>query len=426
MAKLTVDRALSPGAVVHNRYRIEKVLGAGGFGVTYQVVDLKEGSPAALKEYMPADFAVRRVFSCNVQPNSGQEAPYEKFLNKFLQEAQTLYKFQGHPNIVEVRHLFRENGTAYYSMELLDGEDLGKLLHRRGGRMSWNECLPIFFPVAKTLEMIHSVGLIHCDVSPDNICIQRSGVPKLLDFGAARVLLHGEAEASVIVLKNGYAPPEQRFGRKMGTWTDVYALAATIYRCVTGRVPPAAEERLNGEEVLPPSQLGADIPSSDWEQALMKGMSLHIEQRYQTVGEFWQALAKEFRSSSLPELPAVGIQCIEGVRAGASVQVTEELLVGVNVQKCGFAYPKGTPGVSRVHLRFWCDNRGRLMAMDMGSSYGSWINERKMLPGLAYELNEEDRVRIGVNEVFVKTVGFDLHQESDDRDTITSEHYTTL
>ncbi len=144
MNKLTVNRALPPGAVVHKRYRIDRVLGEGGFGVTYQVMDLKDGTPAALKEYMPADFASRRPFGCTVQPNSGQEVPYEKFLEKFLQEAQTIYKFRGHPNIVEVRHLFRENGTAYYVMELLDGEDLGRLLQRRGGRMSWDAFLPIF------------------------------------------------------------------------------------------------------------------------------------------------------------------------------------------------------------------------------------------------------------------------------------------
>ncbi len=425
MTKSTVNRALPTGTVVHGRYRVDKVLGEGGFGVTYRVMDLREGAPAALKEYMPADFATRRAFSRTVQPNNGEEVSYQKFLEKFLQEAQNIYRFKGHPNIVEVRHLFRENGTAYYVMELLDGADLGKELARHGGRMSWDRILPIFQTVAAALDTLHKAGLIHCDISPDNICMQRSGVPKLLDFGAARVLLHGEAVASVIVLKNGYAPPEQRFGRKMGTWTDVYALAATIYRCVTGRVPPAAEERLNGEELIPPSQLGAAIPSAGWEQALMRGMALHIEQRYQTVLEFWTALAADRMNASLPGAPTIGFQCVQGVRAGAATPVTKELLVGVNSQKCGFPYPKGTTGVSRVHLRFWPDGN-RLMVMDMGSTYGSWINERKMRPGLAYELNEEDRLRIGVNEVFVKAVGLRLNQESECRDTMTSDYYTTL
>ncbi len=418
MNKLTVNRALPPGVVVHNRYRIDRVLGEGGFGVTYQVMDLKDGAPAALKEYMPADFAARRAFSRTVQPNSGQEAPYERFLEKFLQEAQTIYKFRGHPNIVEVRHLFRENGTAYYVMELLDGEDLGRLLQHRGGRMSWDAFLPIFLPVAKTLEIIHSVGLIHCDVSPDNICILRGGVPKLLDFGAARVLLHGEAEASVIVLKNGYAPPEQRFGRKMGTWTDVYALAATVYRCVTGRVPPASEERLGGEELIPPSQLGADIPGPAWEEALMKGMALHMEQRWQTVRELCGAL-ENAAPGHAPTGAPLEVACVGGVRTGASIRVTGELLVGVNAQKCGFVYPQGTPGVSRTHLRFWPDG-GRLLVMDMGSSYGSWINGRRMHPGLVYELNREDYLRIGVNEVFVRKDGFNLFPESEGHATITT------
>ena len=175
-------RSLLPGTVIHDRDKVEKMLGAGGFGVTYRVTDLKENKAAAMKEYMPLDAAYRPVGSKEVRPISeSKRSQYEKFRQKFLEEAQTIYKFRGHPNIVEVKHLFYENNTAYYVMEYVEGMDLKQFLKKQGGRISWSMLSPIIAQVVSGLKQVHSGGMIHCDISPDNIFLMNAGTVKLLD-----------------------------------------------------------------------------------------------------------------------------------------------------------------------------------------------------------------------------------------------------
>ena len=164
-------RELPPGALVHGRYRVERVLGSGGFGVTYLAYDLRERQAVAMKEYMPLDAACRAPGSQEVRPATRSEKQYEKFKQKFLDEARTIYKFRGHPNIVEVRHLFCENGTAYYTMEYLEGTDLDKFLEAQGGRISWAALRPIVAQAVSALKLIHEENTVHCDISPDNLLL---------------------------------------------------------------------------------------------------------------------------------------------------------------------------------------------------------------------------------------------------------------
>ena len=230
-------RALGLGTLVHARYRVERVLGEGGFGVTYQVTDLKENRIAAMKEYMPADIALRRPYGNEVQPKPEYVEAYQKFRDKFLEEARIIYRFRGHPNIIDVNHLFYDNNTAYYVMEYINGKDLDRHLRDRGGRLSWKELQPIMGQVANALQEVHRSGMIHCDISPDNIFLLDGGQVKLIDFGAAKSVLHGQS--SMILLKRGFAPPEQLYsGGNLGPWTDVYAMAVTLYRAYTGKMPP--------------------------------------------------------------------------------------------------------------------------------------------------------------------------------------------
>lgn len=422
-------RELIPGTLIHGRYRVEQVLGSGGFGVTYRVMDLKENRVSAMKEYMPLDAAYRPMGSKEVRPISeSKKGQYEKFRQQFLDEAQTIYKFRGHPNIVEVRHLFYENNTAYYVMEYVEGMDLGKFLKSQGGRISWAMLRPIVAQVVSALKQVHSGGMIHCDISPDNIFLMNAGQVKLLDFGAARNTLRGTVEASVIVAKVGYAPYEQMRGRNMGAWTDIYALAVTIYHCVTGRMPPRAEERIVNDNTIWPSQMGVAIPSTQWENALKKAMSVRVEDRFHTVMDFWNALTvndatrpvfpsgpqpanpslsvspKERTVANSPSAPPPGhgipvLECVKGSYAGRKMPIQQELYLGVDSSKCSIVYPKGTPGISRVHLRIWPDN-GRLMVMDMGSTYGTWLAGKKMTPGLAYPLAPGSYVYLGGGQMF--------------------------
>lgn len=420
-------RELKPGTLIHDRYRVDQVLGSGGFGVTYRVMDLKENRIAAMKEYMPLDAAYRPMGSQEVRPISeGKKGQYEKFRQQFLDEAQTIYTFRGHPNIVEVRHLFYGNNTAYYVMEYIEGMDLGKFLRSQGGRISWAMLRPIVAQVVSALKQVHGSGMIHCDISPDNIFLMNAGQVKLLDFGAARNTLRGTAESSVIIAKVGFAPYEQMRGKNMGPWTDIYALAVTIYHCITGRMPPRSEERIASDSTIWPSQMGIAVPSVQWENALKKAMSVRVEERYHTVMDFWNALdatRPAFLPGPQPSVPSLPVhpqkgdttltphsasppgsgipvlECMKGNFAGRRMPIRQELYLGVDASKCSIVYPQGAPGVSRVHLRLWPDN-GRLMVMDMGSTYGTWLDGKKMTPGLVYPLAPGSFVYLGSGQVF--------------------------
>lgn len=420
-------RALELGSLVHARYRVDRVLGEGGFGVTYQVTDLKENRIAAMKEYMPADIAYRRAHSKEVLPKSDSVEAYQRFRDKFLDEARIIYRFRGHPNIIDVNHLFYDNNTAYYVMEYINGKDLDKHLKERGGRISWNELQPIMGQVAAALQEVHRSDMIHCDISPDNIFLLDGGMVKLIDFGAAKSVLHGQS--SMILLKRGFAPPEQLYsGGNLGPWTDVYAMAVTIYRACTGKMPPTAEDRLVSDQTVWPSQMGIDAPSAQWEPVLRKAMSLRWEDRYQDVGVFWQALTanqiqKKNRSwgkltsfwkngqtspqpypqpqpiPPQPNIQPLTLEGLQGIFAGMRFPVRDDLILGTDWNRCNVQFPQKSPGISRVHLKIWQED-GTAYAMDMGSSYGTWLGDRKMTAGLVYPLPPGATVFLGDSQYF--------------------------
>jgi len=396
-------RSLQLGTIVHSRYRVDQVLGEGGFGVTYRVTDLKEGRIAAMKEYMPTDIAIRRPGGVEVIPRQDCREAYERFRDKFLEEAKIIYRYRGHPNIISVQHLFYGNNTAYYVMEFIDGMDLGKLLARGGQRMSWNALRPIMDQVVSALKEVHSSGMIHCDISPDNIYVLKGGQVKLIDFGAAKSVLHGKS--SIMMLKRGFAPPEQLSASgKLGPWTDVYALAVTIYRSITGRMPQSAEDRLLNDKTLWPSEMGIEIPYTGWETVLKKAMCLRIEDRYQTVADFWMDLTCSRPQEIFPPPPRPGFQtpvleCVNGYFVGKRIPVLEEMLVGRDPTKCALVFPPRAPGISSVHMRLWSAN-GVIMAMDMGSRNGTWLDGQRMTPGLVYTVKPGSVLFLGDGQFF--------------------------
>lgn len=396
-------RSLPLGTIVHNRYRVDQVLGEGGFGVTYRVTDLKEGRTAAMKEYMPTDIAIRKYNGVEVIPRQDCQEAYERFRDKFLEEAKIIYRYRGHPNIICVHHLFYGNNTAYYVMEFIDGMDLGKMLAQNGQRMRWEELRPIMDQVVSALKEVHDSGMIHCDISPDNIYVLKGGQVKLIDFGAAKSILQGKS--SIMMLKRGFAPPEQLSSSgKLGPWTDVYALAVTIYRSITGIMPQSAEDRLMMDKTLWCSQLGIPCPHEGWEPALKKAMSLRIEDRYQSVAEFWTNLNGAPPRQAPQQTYSAGFNdpvlvCINGYFAGKCLPIREEILVGRDPSRCAVVFPPKTPGVSGVHMRLWATN-GILMAMDMGSRNGTWLDGQRMTPGLVYTVRPGSALHLGDGQVF--------------------------
>lgn len=282
---------LPPGSILNQRYLLGRVLGHGGFGVTYLALDLDLKIKLAIKEYLPNGFVTRNGTNQHVSVFSGsQEEAYRDGLNKFLEEAKVLAKFSTMPGIVTVRDYFAQNNTAYLVMYYLEGITFKEFLKRNNERIPYDTALSILFPAMSALGEVHKHNILHRDISPDNIYITKDRQVKLLDFGAARQVLGEQSKSLDVILKRGYAPEEQyRTRGKQGPWTDVYAAAATFYRAIVGETPPDSLERLGDDTLLPPSKRGVFLPPA-MEFALMKALSVRAAERYQTMREFFDAL----------------------------------------------------------------------------------------------------------------------------------------
>ena len=278
---------LLPRNILNGRYLVGRVLGYGGFGVTYLAWDLNLNIQLAIKEYFPRDFATRITDRLTVSAYSkDMQEQYQYGLEKFLGEARALAQFQEHPNIVMVRDYFRENGTAYFVMNYIEGINFKQYLEQKGGKITFEEAMQIMAPVMEALREIHNKGLVHRDISPDNIYITKSGQIKVLDFGATRYAVGDRSISLSVIIKPGYAPEEQyRSKGKQGTWTDVYAVGATLYRAITGMAPPEAYERIKEDDIISPCGLNTELPQ-EAEKAIMKALSVGSENRYQTIEEF--------------------------------------------------------------------------------------------------------------------------------------------
>lgn len=284
-------RCLKPGVILKERYRIEEVIGAGGFGITYRAWDPLLQSYVAIKEYYPSGIATRSADSSKVCVPVGQEQrEYHRGRIRFLKEAQDVARFQSEPNIVSIYDYLEENDTAYMVMEYLHGCTLKQYIREHGGRLDTDHILHICLSVLDALAVVHKAGMIHRDISPENIFICEDLTVKLIDFGAAKqVYLDGEQTMSV-VLKPGYAPPEQYAKKdKQGPWTDIYALGATLYFAATGEKPEESFGRVLEDTIKPVCEVNPEIPRA-MSQVIMRAMSVKIEDRYQTVEAMREAL----------------------------------------------------------------------------------------------------------------------------------------
>ena len=244
----------------------------------------------AVKEFFP-DAMAMRTQSNMVSAHSGvQNENFQYGKACFLNEAETLAEFIGNPHIIRVYSYFEENGTAYYVMEYIEGESLQQYAKEHTGRLSWAEVQQLLYPIMEALGAVHEKGIIHRDVTPDNIYITKDGNVKLIDFGAARYSLGEKSRSLDVIIKHGFAPMEQytRRGRQ-GPYTDVYALAATMYYVLSGRLPQDSIDRLEEDNLADLSSLGVSIPEGV-EDVIMKAMTLRHGDRYQTMREFYQAL----------------------------------------------------------------------------------------------------------------------------------------
>ena len=317
---------LRKGTRLIGRYTVEGVLGQGGFGITYLGMDELHEKPVAIKEFFPQGIVTRNIeYQDTVTVTFvGEKDNYEKGKERFLKEARTMAKFSKDKGIVKALDFFEINNTAYIVMEYLEGVTLKQYL-AENKRIDAEDLVELLVPLIEALDEIHSQGLIHRDISPDNIMVLPDGRIKLMDFGAARDYTEFGEKSLSIVLKPGYAPPEQyQTHGVQGPWTDIYALCATMYKCITGENPPDAIERVMDDHLKKISAFGIPV-LPQIEEAIIKGMSVAANDRYQNVGDFCEDLYGGYEENSVPEAEESQSQ-VETESAEQSVEAKADIL----------------------------------------------------------------------------------------------------
>lgn len=407
----------------------------GGFGVTYLGFDRHLRDRVAIKEFFPLHMAGRAVDGLEILAHSTQER--KNFLYgvaEFKKEAQVLARFR-HPNIVRVRRFLEAYGTAYLVMDYYEGETLAERLDHQGGRISHGEALALLRPIFDALSReIHPKSYLHRDISPQNLYLARMGGqerPLLLDFGAARQKLGDRSQSLSVVLKPGYAPLEQyeSSGRNQGPWTDVYACAATLYRAVTGIIPPTAADRALEDPLQAPNELVPDLPR-DFSEAIGWGLEMRQDLRPQTIDQFREALESasvdpstsstqlpmptvfpEAKAEPLPTPPQApvpppqpppppivgGLPILHGLSgqyARQEVPLGEALIIGREPTMCQLVLTRGD--ASRQHCALAFDAERQVFELaDLESANGTYLGREDrwlpLRPGQPVTLEHGDR-----------------------------------
>lgn len=283
--------ALKGGTELVGDYRIERVLGAGGFGITYLATETALDRHVTIKEYFPSDFAARTSTSDAAPRSQDCASDYRWGLDRFIEEAQTLARFT-HPNIVRVYRYFKANNTAYMVLHFEEGQSLKSWLKGLKRAPRQKELDAIVAPLLDALENIHAGDFLHRDIAPDNIIIRKDGTPVLIDFGSARgeILAHSKTVSALV--KPGYSPYEQyaETSRQQGPWTDIYALAATLYHAVTGKRPADSPSRMVKDELIPAREAAVSAYRAGFLKAIDHALALPTDSRPKSIAAWRGAL----------------------------------------------------------------------------------------------------------------------------------------
>lgn len=318
---------MMPGSLLADRYIVGKVLGFGGFGVTYIAWDGLLQTKVAIKEYFPSDLSTRTLGETQIVVYGDEKKQrYGEGMKKFVNEAKKLAKFNTTEGIVKIFGAFESNNTAYIVMELLEGETIEEFL-KREKKVSAEEAVRLMMPVLESLQKVHDAGIVHRDISPDNLIITKKGEVKLIDFGAARYATADDEKSLTVMIKKGYSPEEQyRSHGGVGKHTDVYAAAATLYRMISGKVPPDSLERYavfenKGKDILPSIRKYDRSISENYETAIMNALNIRAEDRTADISDFISELTvtspvakragniKKVESFKWPMWAKIGIPC---------------------------------------------------------------------------------------------------------------------
>lgn len=322
--------SLDIGTMLNQRYIMGRVLGVGGFGITYKAYDSVLGHVVAIKEYLPNEFSTRVPTQAKVTIYTGDKR--EQFLagqKRFIDEARKLAKFQHRDEIVHIFDFFDENNTSYIVMEFLDGRTLQEVLkEKEKNRIDVEEAVGYTVSILDALNEVHAAGILHRDIAPDNVFLTKEGKVKLIDFGAARYATTTHSKSLSVIIKQGYAPIEQyRSKGDQGPWTDVYGVAATLYKMITGITPDDSLERSVKDTLKRPSKLGVAIDKHT-ENALMNALNVPIEARPADAAAFKNELlsktvkrkAVKIRKEDVGNWP-IGVKIMIGTLAAAAIAV---------------------------------------------------------------------------------------------------------
>lgn len=296
-------RCLRLGTKLAGKYIIGKVIGEGGFGITYIGWDEKLELPIAIKEFFPPKIASRDTTTGNntiYMFDHADEKSFEEGMRRSVKEARSMSKLEAYEGIVSIRDFFNENKTAYIIMEYVDGEILKEYL-KENEKMEPEDVLKVMKPVMKALEQMHRTGMIHRDISPDNIMIRRDGQVKLIDFGAARVAQEEDEKSLTVMLKRGFSPEEQyRSKGHQGPWTDIYALCATMYYMLTGVIPPESMERVLEDKYVSLKEYDIELDTKIAD-AIDKGLCVLAKNRYQSMSDLIHDIYGEEEKLVIPK-----------------------------------------------------------------------------------------------------------------------------
>lgn len=290
VGQLTWSKALAPGTILNNKILIGNILGKGGYGITYIGYDMLLEYRVAVKEFFPDEMVDRAEDGRTIlvlDEVNGEE--YQRETTAYLREARVLAEFSKFPGIVAIKDLFYENNTGYLIMEFLENGNLRKYVDSQGGWLGVKEALELMEPVISVLGRLHKSGLIHRDISPDNIMMDEDGSMKLIDFGGSKKV--GLNNQQVFLGKWGFAPLEQMLSKlsEQGPWTDIYGICATLYCIMTSEVPQASYERNEKDELIDIAQYNINIDKKV-AAGIMKGLSMNAKDRQQSIDELYKDL----------------------------------------------------------------------------------------------------------------------------------------
>lgn len=384
-AESSQERALQSGSVLNGRYLIGRVLGKGGFGITYKAMDLRNQYIRAIKEYAPKHIRLVRDErgGLHMQDRWTDQNRYEHGLLRFQEEAQVLCQIRSYPNVVKIQDQFSENNTFYYAMNFVQGTNLKQLVQGNHYRLAIPEAIDVMHKVGGTLQMIYDQkGLIHRDISPENILVDRNGTYTLIDFGCAKEILQGDRKGFSVVLKPGFAPLEQYSeAEPQGSYTDVYALAATFYFLVSGRMIPTAVERAREPGLyLPLATLGLGI-----QDGISSTVDRALEQNYlrrtQTIRQFLQGLDENGGPASMPTPPVrlrsacCGyVEVIAGAGRGEKKRIDHECHIGRDASRCQLVLPYQEISGDHLDIRF--NPVERQFLIKDHSTNGTYVNNQ--------------------------------------------------